>query len=187
MPTSIECPSCNRKLKVPDNLLGKKVKCPTCGNAFTAAEEPPPPIEDEEEPPPPPDDDLDEMPEEEEAPRKKKKKKKGRSSEYLAPHRGTLVLILGIIALAGNVVVPGCAIVGPVAWILGNNDLKEMREGRMDPSGESHTNIGRILGMIATILLILGAVTTCGFFILWLVLAGAIVGGAAGGLHVVTP
>src|SRR5712671_5314680 len=104
MPTSIECPSCNRKLKVPDNLLGKKVKCPTCGNAFTAAEEPPPPPEDDEEPPPPPEDDLDEAPDEDDddAPRKKKKKKKrGRSSEYLAPHRGTLILILGIVSLAG--------------------------------------------------------------------------------------
>jgi predicted Zn finger-like uncharacterized protein len=183
MPTSIECPSCNRKLKVPDNLLGKKVKCPTCGNAFTAAEEPPPPPEDDEEPPPPPDEDLDEPADEDEAPRKKKKKKKGRSSEYLAPHRGTLILVLGIVALAGNLLGLPTALIGPVAWILGNNDMKEMREGRMDPSGESNTNIGRILGMIATILLILGLVLFCVGVILWFAFAAAIFGAAAGGLH----
>src|SRR5438105_10355577 len=37
MPEVIQCPKCNRKLRVPDNLLGKKVKCPSCSTAFTAA------------------------------------------------------------------------------------------------------------------------------------------------------
>ena len=30
------CPQCQRKLRVPDELLGKKVKCPGCGLTFTA-------------------------------------------------------------------------------------------------------------------------------------------------------
>src|SRR5437660_10240487 len=33
----IDCPSCSRKLRVPDDLLGKQVKCPTCGHTFGAA------------------------------------------------------------------------------------------------------------------------------------------------------
>jgi predicted Zn finger-like uncharacterized protein len=38
MPINTDCPSCNRKLRVPDELLGKKVKCPTCGTVFQADE-----------------------------------------------------------------------------------------------------------------------------------------------------
>ncbi|TMQ32067.1 MAG: hypothetical protein E6K70_20560 [Planctomycetota bacterium] len=33
----IDCPSCSRKLRVPDSLLGKQVRCPTCGHQFEAA------------------------------------------------------------------------------------------------------------------------------------------------------
>jgi hypothetical protein len=36
MSTIVDCPSCNRKLRVPDELLGKKVKCPTCSEIFDA-------------------------------------------------------------------------------------------------------------------------------------------------------
>ena len=34
MPQIVTCPDCGRKLKVPDDLLGKKVKCPGCGQKF---------------------------------------------------------------------------------------------------------------------------------------------------------
>jgi predicted Zn finger-like uncharacterized protein len=37
MPNTIHCPSCNRELRVPDELLGKKVKCPACSTTFTAS------------------------------------------------------------------------------------------------------------------------------------------------------
>jgi predicted Zn finger-like uncharacterized protein len=30
-----QCPSCNRKLRVPENLLGKSVRCPECKETFT--------------------------------------------------------------------------------------------------------------------------------------------------------
>lgn len=36
MPEIVSCPDCERKLRVPDNLIGKKVKCPGCGVMFTA-------------------------------------------------------------------------------------------------------------------------------------------------------
>src|SRR5437879_6514021 len=40
MASTFECPKCGRELKVPDELLGKKVKCPACQSIFiTAAEE----------------------------------------------------------------------------------------------------------------------------------------------------
>src|SRR5262249_49443824 len=37
MPEIVACPDCSRKLRVPDNLLGRKVKCPGCGVNFTAS------------------------------------------------------------------------------------------------------------------------------------------------------
>jgi predicted Zn finger-like uncharacterized protein len=58
MPEIINCPQCERKLRVPDNLLGQPVKCPTCGTTFTAAaapvEAPPSPAPAPPPPPPPP-------------------------------------------------------------------------------------------------------------------------------------
>ena len=68
----------------------------------------------------------------------------------MKPHRGTLILVLGILSLIL------CGIFAAIpAWIMGSNDLKEMDAGMMDPSGRSLTNAGRILGMISTILNIL--------------------------------
>jgi predicted Zn finger-like uncharacterized protein len=37
MSTILDCPSCTRKLRVSEDLLGQRVKCPTCGGTFDAA------------------------------------------------------------------------------------------------------------------------------------------------------
>jgi len=42
MSTIVDCPSCSRKLRVPEELLGKKVKCPTCSGTFDAVAAPEP-------------------------------------------------------------------------------------------------------------------------------------------------
>jgi hypothetical protein len=70
----------------------------------------------------------------------------------MKPHRGTLILILGILSLVV------CAPIGIAAWIMGNGDLKQMDAGAMDPSGRSLTSAGRICGLIGTILLVIGIV-----------------------------
>jgi hypothetical protein len=36
MPVQIRCGSCSRKLRIPENLLGKTVRCPSCQATFTA-------------------------------------------------------------------------------------------------------------------------------------------------------
>ena len=83
-------------------------------------------------------------------------------TQYLKPHRGTAVLVLGILSL-----VVGCVgmILGIIAWTMGNTDLREMAAGTMDPSGESNTKAGRICGIIGTCLGIVGLVIG----ILWFV------------------
>jgi len=78
----------------------------------------------------------------------------------MKPHRGTLILILGILGLVI------CGPCGIAAWIMGKNDINDMDAGQMDPSGRSMTNAGKICGIIATVLLALGIV----FFILMMVL-----------------
>jgi uncharacterized membrane protein len=70
----------------------------------------------------------------------------------MKPHRGTLVLVLGILGLVI------CAPLAIAAWIMGAGDLKEMDAGTMDPSGRGITQAGKICGIIGTILLIIGLV-----------------------------
>jgi predicted Zn finger-like uncharacterized protein len=40
----INCPSCERKLRVPDELLGKNVKCPSCQTLFVGKSQPSQPV-----------------------------------------------------------------------------------------------------------------------------------------------
>jgi hypothetical protein len=70
----------------------------------------------------------------------------------MKPHRGTLILVLGILSLII------CQPVGIAAWIMGNADLKQIAAGTMDPEGKSLTQIGQILGIIAVIILVIGIV-----------------------------
>jgi hypothetical protein len=158
---------------VPESLLGQLVKCPTCQQTFTAAlgdangaaeappprkEAPPPPRERdryEDEPPRPArrdDDDYDDRP-------------RRRRRRYQQDHRGTLILTLGILSFFF-----AWPILGIIAWVMGANDLKEMRAGRMDPEGESPTNTGRICGMISTLL---GAVVMVGCCSIYLIFFAA--------------
>jgi hypothetical protein len=69
-----------------------------------------------------------------------------RRSDY-KPHNGQVIMVLGILSffIAG-------LILGPVSWAMGYMDLKKIRNGEMDPEGESQTRTGMICGMIATIL-----------------------------------
>jgi predicted Zn finger-like uncharacterized protein len=187
----VSCPECKRNLRVPEELIGKLVKCPTCGQTFNAdpvTQAPPP------EPPPAPREekpartskvtrDKDEDEDDEERSRRRRSRRdddddddrpRRRRSRFsrddedddedddrrrrrrdLVPHRGSSVVGLGIAALCLTFfhVVPLAGLVcGIIAWVMGSNDLAEMRAGRMDREGESQTNAGRICGMIAVIL-----------------------------------
>jgi hypothetical protein len=74
------------------------------------------------------------------------------AQQPLAPHRGVVVLVLGILGLVV------CFICGIIAWVMGNNDLRQMDAGAMDPSGRGLTQAGKICGMISCILVIVGIV-----------------------------
>lgn len=74
------------------------------------------------------------------------------TSIQMRPHRGVVILVLGILGIVC------CIICGIIAWVMGNNDLREMDAGRMDPSGRGLTQAGKICGMISVILAIIGIV-----------------------------
>ncbi len=152
MANVISCPKCDRQLRVPDDLLGQSVKCPSCGETFTAElpqREPPAPPPTPSRPSSRPRDDYEDDRPSRRPPRRDDYDDDDRPSRrrHLSPHRGDTIQLLGILSffIAG-------IILGPMAWVMGNNDLKEMDAGRMDPAGRSSTNTGRVCGMISTIL-----------------------------------
>jgi hypothetical protein len=171
MQETINCPSCQRRLQVPDTLIGQDVQCPTCGATFVAAlgrrasgvverlpEEAPALEAPADEPGDRParrrsrdDDDYGDFDEDERYRRRRRRD--------LAPHRGSTILTLGILSLVL------CGIIlGPIAWAMGSTDLSEIRAGRMDPDGEGITNAGRICGIIGTIWNIVGIAFFCLIF-----------------------
>jgi hypothetical protein len=169
MPEITQCPGCQRKLQVPEALMGQQVQCPTCGTMFTAATDAdaPPPLPSQPQVSPTPLPPGPAPPREDEEPRRRRRpddyhdryddydeyeedRYRRRRRRDLMPHRGSTILTLGILSLVI------CGLLGPIAWVMGNTDLADMRAGRMDPEGEATTNAGRICGMIASILLIVG-------------------------------
>jgi predicted Zn finger-like uncharacterized protein len=186
----IACPECKKRLQVPEDLKGKRVQCPECKHTFTAKA----PEEDEEssktgttasKPAPsktpewdkkssssssnrsgsgkkkPRDDDDDDDDDDDEDDDRPRRRRRRRSSSYRGnymPHRGGMILAFGLIGL---LVLP---IFGIIAWVMGNNDLAEIRAGRMDPEGEGMTQAGRVLGMIAVVLWVVSILAICGIF-----------------------
>jgi hypothetical protein len=75
----------------------------------------------------------------------------------LRPHRGAVILAFGIL---GFLV---CQLFGVAAWVMADNDLKEMDHGYMDPTGRDLTKTGRILGMVSTALLAVSLIVLLGF------------------------
>jgi LSD1 subclass zinc finger protein len=160
MSETVTCPSCKRPLRVPPDLAGQEVKCPACQATFI-------PTEEAERLPPADapaagsrraarrDDDY-----EKERPRRRR--------EQVADHRGVLILLLG---LAFFVL---CIPTGPFAWWLGNQDLADMRAGRMDRAGEGLTQVGRILGIISTVMMLLSALATCVLIVFMVGMANAL-------------
>lgn len=104
--------------------------------------------------------------EDEDRPRRRKRRRSGGGE----PHRGTLILVLGILSFVG------CGIFTAIpAWIMGKGDLAKMDEGTMDDEGRGITQVGMYLGMASCILTLIVFLFYCVIFLI----AG--IGGAAGG------
>ncbi|MER3414945.1 MAG: hypothetical protein C4297_01865 [Gemmataceae bacterium] len=155
MPQVMSCPACRSPVKIPDELIGRQVRCPTCQDVFTAAadtgQEPgvataQPAARISPAAPPPP-----------------------KYHTSLEPHRGGAILTLGILSLVLSLVflcLPLGLPLGFFAWSMGNTDLRKMREGRMDPNGLGVTQGGQICGIIGSIFCLICIALIC----LWMFL-----------------
>jgi hypothetical protein len=228
MPTTIDCPSCHRALRLPDEYIGRPVQCPGCSHTFTATRTPAPAeavVVPPEAPPAPAGPDVPPAPAAEhkaqpppaDAPPPRRRDDDDRrppryaddvepcpycdepisldatrcphcrrdlSDEYEVddrpweqegevrrdcdPHRGGVVLTLGIVGLA-VFPVGFCPCIGLVtllvglgtgipAWVMGQRDLGRMRRGDMDPQGRGTTLAGMICGIIAVVFAAIGVI-----------------------------
>lgn len=73
-------------------------------------------------------------------------------AQYQTVPRGSTILTLGILSLVL------CSLMGPVAWSMGNEELRRIDAGAVDPATRGSASAGRICGMIASILMICGLV-----------------------------
>jgi predicted Zn finger-like uncharacterized protein len=198
MPTLIHCPSCERQLRVPDELLGAKVKCPTCQSTFDATSDSAPGIPPSKPVPWPtervsPEAPHGPEPNQDGAPSRPREdawrpcphcgeeiRKEAAHCRFCGedihdederpwergdardtvrrdcePHRGGMILTLGIISM----VLSGTAVLTVVglpmaiaAWVMGHRDLIKIRDRAMDPQGKGITQAGWICGMVGTAL-----------------------------------
>ena len=62
-------------------------------------------------------------------------------AEPVDPHRGTLIVMMGILGSA-------CFLFGLAAFVLAKGDLARMDTGEVDDSGRGLTRLGMTLGMV---------------------------------------
>jgi hypothetical protein len=193
MPIVAECPNCGKKLKIPDDLIGKTVRCSDCAGTFLAAK----PRSVAPLPPPPEErfaDEFDERPSRREP-----------LPTYERP-RGGMLLTFGILSISLAVVgilidttavgfsaclvccpvlpVWGIAIfatifcaiglaMGIMAWMMGSTDLRKMAAGTMDPAARGSAKGGMICGIVGTALNALALIFSC------ILIVGSLAFGAA--------
>lgn len=88
----------------------------------------------------------------------------GPATRFVVPHRGPLILILGLTGLLIH-----CPIFPFMTWVMGSNDLREMQAGRMDPAGRDLTRAGMVVGIILSIVWIVGFLLFFGLMLIGMV------------------
>lgn len=73
--------------------------------------------------------------------------------------QATLILVLGILGLVV------CQVLGPFAWVMGNRAVAEIDANPGVYDGRGEAQAGRILGIIATVILILSILAIAFFFV----------------------
>jgi hypothetical protein len=164
----VTCPNCNNVFPVPESM--EKVFCPVCMAKIRIVPKPvrPPP------PPPPPKTLLvtsepipgrfgpQSIPE-------------GIPVPSLPANRGVAIMVLGIVSCFCYITVlllfwPAlvvCLVLGPLAWIMGSQDLKAIQRGELSQEGQSFVLSGYICGIVSTILTIVTLVS-CAIIVAWI-------------------
>ena len=138
MSIEISCPGCSRLLRVAVEHAGKQTRCPACDSVFAI------PLTGSAEGVP------SQQSDNPFAVSATSALGEGAAAaadhENLLPHRGNLVLVMGILSWFI------CPVFGFVACYVGSQDLKLIRAGQMDPSGLGLTQAGYWLGMVSVVL-----------------------------------
>jgi uncharacterized Tic20 family protein/DNA-directed RNA polymerase subunit RPC12/RpoP len=175
MPITIVCPGCKAKLKAPDNLIGKAVKCPNCSKAVLvkapAAPAPAPaptpaPVVKKPARPAPAEveeviEDIDEI-EDEEIEERPKKRKGGNRSGSTEAERSSASLI-HYSTLLNLIVSPVGFIVPLVVWMSKRKDSPFV-----DHHGKTWLNFHvSMLVLNLGLMFGFGLLATVGYFIAW--------------------
>jgi ABC-type Fe3+ transport system permease subunit len=88
------------------------------------------------------------------------------AASYPEQSQATTILVLGILGLIC------CAPLGIAAWIMGNKELEAIDAGLRNPENRGTANAGRIIGIVATVLLALGLVVFLASLVLGFSIAG---------------
>lgn len=130
MAIEFRCETCGKLLRTGEENSGRPAACPGCGDRISVPFQPP----------------------------QQPQSSTVANSDFVAPgklrrhrpqaHRGGLILAFGILSWAT------CFLFGVAAWAMGVEDLRAMRAGEMDASGEGLTRAGMILGAINVVLAI---------------------------------
>lgn len=70
--------------------------------------------------------------------------------QYIYPSRSSTVLTLGILSLVV------CGVMGPIAWAMGNEEIRRMDAGQTPDDQRGSVTAGRVCGIIASCFLMLG-------------------------------
>jgi phage FluMu protein Com len=177
----IHCAHCRRMLQVQEEHLGKTVKCPSCGGAFAARREEetftpaampdfeldndkPAPQEEPAKPRVPSSDQSTyavQLDAEALAPPPGKRGRRRPPRTYstdedyesdVQPHRGVLILVLGILSIVLACIPLAGWILGGVTMSMASHDERLMEARAMDRSGRAITKAGQACGIIGVFL-----------------------------------
>lgn len=81
--------------------------------------------------------------------------------------QATTVLILGIVGMMF------CQVCAPFAWVMGRRTLNEIDASGGTVGGRSNVMVGYILGIIGSVLLILGLLAVVAYIVFVIVLIGS--------------
>jgi hypothetical protein len=73
-----------------------------------------------------------------------------RQQNYIYPPRSSTVLTLGILSLVV------CSVMGPIAWAMGNEEIRRMDAGQTPQDQRGSVTAGRVCGIIASCMLMFG-------------------------------
>jgi len=71
--------------------------------------------------------------------------------QYTFPSRSSTVLTLGILSLVV------CTVMGPIAWAMGNEELRRIDSGQTPGDQRGSVTAGRVCGIISSVLLMFSA------------------------------